>query len=139
MTACFTLLNDDYFNNLILQINSAVTPDELQSIVNQAFADIQTLESTITSQLAYLEPISALLTAPGANLTAIVTWITTFITTVLTPIYKPYITMTAQLISLATQIAKLTAAIESAQASLSINFPNISINIPAINPNFCTL
>ena len=139
MTACFEILNDDYFNNLILQIDAAITPEELQAIVNQAFADLQTLESTITSQLSYLEPIEALLTAPSANLAAIVTWITSFITEVLTPIYKPYITMTAQLAALATQIAELTAAIKSAEASLAVEFPSISITIPTINPDFCTL
>jgi len=139
MAACFQLLNVDYFNNLISEINSAMTPEQLQEIVNSAFNDISTLESTMTGQLALLAPINALLTIPATNPAAIVTWITSLITDVLTPMYQPYITMTAQIAALIVQIAELTAAIESAQLSLSTNFPDISIDIPAINPNFCTL
>lgn len=125
---CFDLLNLEYFTNLTLQINATESEIGLQVLVNTVFADLSVLESTITSQLAFLAPINVLLTPPGANFSDIINWITGMIG-VLTLMYQPFITMTAQLPALTIQIAALTAAIE-AQATLkgfSITIPTISI------------
>jgi hypothetical protein len=139
MTACFNLLNTAYFTNIINQINSAGTPEELQAIIDTAFSDIQNLESTMTGQLALLAPINILLTAPGANLTALATWISTFITSVLTPIYKPYITMTAQLAELAVEVSAVIAAAEAAAEKLKQFHIGFELKIPTISANFCTI
>jgi hypothetical protein len=130
---CFTLLNSAYFENLILQIGVCNTQAELQALTDQIMADISLLESTITSQLSFLEPVEALLVAPEANLTAIVTWISGFINDFLTPYLKPYVNMAAQLAALPVEVAALTAAIENAAARL-----NVSIIIPPITIG-CTL
>jgi hypothetical protein len=130
MPPCFPLINLQFFSNLESEINGAVSAEELQSLINRVFGEISVLESTLTSQLAFLGPIEALLTSPASNPGAIVTWITTLITDFLTPILKPVIVMTAQLAELPIQIAALTAAIESVAAS---KFPAISITIPPIS------
>jgi hypothetical protein len=140
---CFNLLNDDYFNNLISSLTAvgdAIPPNaslaelqaiaaDLQSTVDSVYGDISLLESTITSQIALLGPIAALLTAPGANPTAIVTWITSFITDFLTPYVIPFTTYASQLTALGVQVAALTAAIENLAAT---KLPGITITIPPI-------
>lgn len=128
LPSCFNLLNLDYFINLTLQIGSTEIEVDLQALTDQVFADISLLESTITSQLAFLGPLAALLTTPGANFTDIINWINGVIG-LLTMMYAPYLTMTAQLPALAIQITALTAAI-NAQAALkgfSITIPTISV------------
>lgn len=128
MTACFPLLNSQYFDNLVLSVNAAQTEAELQALVNTVYADLSLIESTITSQLAFLAPINALLTVPGANFGDIITWITGVIG-VLTQMYAPFITMTAQLAALPADIASLSAAIASAAASkgFTITIPSVSV------------
>lgn len=122
------IFNVAYFTSLIDRINTAYSCAELQAIVTESMASIQGVETAIGAQLAQLNPILALLTPPGANPTAIVTWLTTFITAFLTPYVKPIATMTAQLAQLTIQIAALTAAITSAQS----RFANCTISIPPI-------
>ena len=131
---CFPLINTDLFANLSLQINAAETPEALQNLVNEAFQQLSLIESTLTSQLAFLGPVDALITPPGANPTAIVTWITSLINDFLTPMLKPLITMAAQLAALPAEIALLTAAIESA----ALKFPGVTITIPPVTIG-CTL
>lgn len=130
---CFTLLNAAYFENLSAQISACSSGAQLQALTNQIMADISLLESTITSQLSFLQPIQALLTAPEANPAAIVTWITSFIESFLTPYLKPIANMTAQLAAFAGIVATLTTAIENAAKNLGVE-----ITIPAISIG-CTL
>lgn len=128
MSACFPLLSAVYFENLLLSIGAAQTQEELQALVDDVYGEISILESTITSQLALLAPIEALLVAPGANLTDIVDWITGMIG-VLTNMYRPFLTMTAQLTAIAGEVATLTAAVDAAAAlrGFTIAIPPISI------------
>ena len=135
MASCFTLLNTQYFNDIISQINNVEDAVSLQNLVNTVYADISLLESTMTGQLDLLAPIGALLTPP-TNPAAVITWIENLITGVLTPMYKPYLTQVAQLAALPAEIAAMTAAIESVAES---KFPTITITIPSINPKFCTI
>ena len=148
LPSCFSLLNLDYFNNILAQINAlsgSIPPNatlaeltaiaaELQSTIDDIYADISLLESTITSQIALLGPLVALLTAP-TNLGEIVTWLSSFVTDFLTPYLKPYETYAAQLIALNAQVAILTAAIEELA---STKLPGITITIPPITIG-CTL
>lgn len=126
---CFAILNPAYFENLLLSVNAAATETELQALINQVYADISLLESTITSQLAFLGPISALLSAPSASPGAIVTWITGLIDNVLTPLVKPLATYAAQLTALAAAVASLTTAIEDAASlkGFTVTIPPIAI------------
>jgi len=149
LPSCFSLLNLDYFNNILAQINAlsaSIPPNatlaeltaiaaELQSTIDSIYSDISLLESTITSQIALLGPIVALLTAPAANPAAIVTWLTSFITDFLTPYVKPYVTYAAQLTALNAQVAILTAAFEELA---STKLPGFTITIPPITIG-CTL
>lgn len=122
------IFNTQYFASLIGRVNAAYSCAELQAIVTECMGSIQGVESAIGAQLAAINPILSLLTPPGANPTAIVTWLTTFITAYLTPYVKPTVTLAAQLVQLTAQIAALTAAITSAQS----RFANCTISIPPI-------
>jgi hypothetical protein len=133
LPSCFSQLNPAFFENLIPSINTCATQAELQVLANQIMAEISLLESTLTSQVAFLEPIQALLTAPGANVTALATWIENFITGFLTPYFKPYLIMAAQLTALAAEVTTLVSAIEAAAENIGVE-----IVIPPITIG-CTL
>ena len=132
---CFPILNLEYFTNIQDQISAFEVADAaaFQDLVNEVFGQLSLLESTIQSQITFLEPINLLLTPPGIDPSAIVTWITSFINDVLTPLVKPYITATEQLAALAIAIENLTISIEAAEIRLGI-----SIEIPTISIS-CTL
>jgi hypothetical protein len=136
---CFGNVNTQWFTQLQAQINaysaslSHDVPPELQAMINEAYGDIALVQSTIQSQLAFLGPLEALLTAPEADLTKIVTWISNYITSVLTPLYAPFAKLSAQVSALEDQVSATTSAIQGL-ASLK----GWSINIPPTDP-FCTL
>jgi hypothetical protein len=123
-----TALNSEFFTDLIAQINAIDLCADLQVVVNEAFASLSAVKAAIEAEIASLDPILALLTAPGANLGAIVTWIEGLITHVLTPYTIPIATYTAQLAQLASQIAAVIAAVEAAAARIV----NCTITIPSI-------
>ena len=120
-----TLLNTEYFDNLIETANNIQTCAELQLVANEAMASLGAVKEALNDEIAKLAPILALLTAPGVNLGQVVTWITNFIDGVLRPMYEPYITYEAQLILLTAKIAELTAALNDAAARI----PHCTIHI----------
>ena len=122
------MFNTDYFSSVTNRINAATSCAELQSLVNEIWPSLQGVLDAINAQSALLQPIEALLAAPGADLTALATWIQNFITAFLTPYYKPYAILATQLSDLTAQITALTAAVASAEA----RFLNCSITIPSI-------
>jgi len=121
-------LNTTYFSNLTNSINGAQSCAELQALVTEAFASVGSVKSAITSELATVEPMLALLTINPADLPSVITFIQTLVTAYLTPILKPAVTYAAQLTALAAQITALMAAITSAEA----RFTSCSISIPSI-------
>lgn len=123
-----SLLNTSYFQSATNRINAATSCAELQAIVTETFESIQPVKTSISSELAKLQPILAMLSAPTTNPASIVTWIQSFITGFLTPLTQPSITYAAQLTALAAQIAALTAAITASQAK----FPGCAVNVPPI-------
>lgn len=131
MADCFPLINTAFFTNLIPSINAAATEEELQALVNKYSADLSQLEGTLTSQLAFMAPLLAVLTPP-TDLGELVTWAGKIIT-VFTNMYKPFVVMTAQLAALPAEIATLTAAVEAAAEGKGFH-----IDIPPIAPS-CTL
>jgi hypothetical protein len=132
MAACFGTLPTAWFTQLQARIAVVQTPEELQAIVNEAFHTIALLQSTIASQLAYVEAVEALLTAP-INPTEVITWIGNFITSFLTPYVKPLVNLAAQVTALEAEVATLTTAITTAEARLAAE-----ITIPS-TAAFCTL
>ena len=132
MAACFTLLPSGWFTQLQARISAAQSAAEVQAIVNEAFATIALLQSTIASQLSFLEPIEALLTPPTTP-TALITWVGSFITGFLTPYLKPLVNLAAQATALEAEVTTLTAAIAAAEARLAAE-----ITIPSAGA-FCTL
>ena len=120
------LINTDQFTGYINQINSINTCAQLQSVVSDLIPSLNAQASSITQQIAVLAPMIALLTAPGANLTAIANYIESFIDNYLTQQLAPYVAYQTQATALAAQIATLTAAITSAAGRI----PGCSITIP---------
>ncbi|NID15375.1 hypothetical protein [Luteibacter yeojuensis] len=119
------LLNVDYFNNLQASIDGVSSCEELQQIASDAMASIAATQDAITAELAKLQPILVLLSAPGLNPADIVSWITNFITSFLTPYTLPTVTYVAQLEELASKISSLQAAFSAA----SLKFPNCHIGL----------
>lgn len=119
-------LNAEYFANLITQINRCASCAELQTLAAEVITVLNAQLTAITAANAEFAALQALLTAPAANPTAIVTWITSLITDYLGPQLAAYAKLTAQVAALTTQIATLTSAITSAAS----NFENCSISIP---------
>lgn len=135
MTACFPTLNLTFFLNIQGQVNACETAAELQTLIDEAYAQIALLNSNIQQQLDKLTPLLALLEAPEADPAAIVTWITSLISDFLTPLINPTIVLPAQLIQVAAEVAEITALVNEVA---SAKFPGITINIPSVEP-FCTL
>lgn len=121
-------VNLDYFTGLHSRIEGCTSCAELNGVTAEAYASISGTVAAINAQIAALQPILALLTAPGANLTQIVTWIQNYITAVLTPLYKPYLVYPTQLAQISTQMAALPALISAKMAQ----FPSCSVPIPPI-------
>jgi hypothetical protein len=130
---CFQPINTEWFNAITLQLGAVTTGTELQNLVNQAFGTIGLVNSTIEGQIALLAPLNALLTAPEADPTKIVTWITSFITDFLTPYLMPYTKMALQLTDIAAQVTTLTAAAHAAASELGV-----TITIPPVAA-FCSI
>lgn len=130
MAKCFPEFNTDFFVNIQVRFNAVQTADELQTLIDEVFAQLSYLKSTIYSQMSYLEPIEDLLTAPSANLTKIVSWISDFITNFLEPIYKPYTIYAAQDVELIAQVAELTTLINTIASE---KFPDVTFTIPSVS------
>jgi hypothetical protein len=121
MTACFTLLNADYFSNLVTQINESGTEAQLQTLVTKVYGDLSMLVSTMTGQIGLLAP---LLTAP-TDLPSVITWITSLIES----FAKPSANLALSLAAITTQVATLTAAIEAVATARgwSITVPSVGV------------
>ena len=123
-----TEFNTEYYTSMTNRINSASSCSDLQSLVTEIWGSLQGVQDAINSQSALLQPIDALLTAPGANLTNVANWIQTLITSFLTPYYRPYAILAVQLTELTAQVAILTGAVQAMES----RFPGCSVNIPTI-------
>jgi hypothetical protein len=123
--------NPAYFQALTHQINSVRDCQDLQVLVDEAFASIQAQMSAIAAQLSAITPLLALL-EPPKNLLQLIGWIGNFITHFLKPYLKPYVTYALQVAELTIAIAALTEAIQNAAA----NIQTCSITVPKIDlPN----
>ena len=119
------LVNVQHFKNLTASMKGAESCEELQKLVTEAMQSIAAVEKALVDELARINEILALLTPPGANLTAIVTWITKLITNFIGPMTKPSITMAAQIAEILSAINELKSAISDIQ----LNFPSCSISV----------
>lgn len=123
-------VNLDYFTSLQKRIDGIGSCEQLKELTEEAYATITASMDGINAQIALLEPILALLTAPAADPDKIVTWITTFITSFLTPYVRPYTIYASQLTELTTKMAEIEAAISSA----ALKFPSCDVPIPSLPP-----
>lgn len=121
--------NPEIFAQLRKQIDTVSTGDQLQRITTQAMGSVNGVTAGITSQIAALQPILALLQPPTANPAQIVTWITDFIKAFLEPYTKPAVTLPIQIAQLTTEVALLTASIQAAAARLGseVEIPEVVI------------
>ncbi len=137
LPSCWPVLNLELFTNLKSQIEAAgkaESQEQIQAIVDEVYAQINTMEGAISSQLATLNPILALITAP-VNPAEVITWIGNFITDFLGPYILPIAKYEAQLVEIAVEVAAIAdtiSAIESARPEIHITipaFPNITCKL----------
>ena len=125
---CFDILNDGYFANMQDALHATGNPVQFQQLINDIFADLSLLISTITSQIEALGPIAALLQAP-TDLAAVISWINDLINSVLGPYIIAYAKLVAQVAAITQMVADIQATIESIK---DLKFPDIDIEIPSI-------
>lgn len=126
-------VNVETFAKLRKQIETVDSCEQLQDIAGDAIASVNGVISGINEQLAAIQPILALMTAPGANPAQIVTWITSFIKAFIAPYAKPAMALPIQVAALAKEVAALNAAIETAAGRIgSCTVPLPSVSIPEI-------
>jgi len=123
-------VNLDYFEGLKRSIEGCSSCEQLQEVTAETFASVSELMTSMTAQLAALQPLLALLEPPTANPAQIVTWITDFISLYLTPQVRPVLTIPVQLAAITAQMAELPALIEAKMAQ----FPSCSVPIPPLPP-----
>ncbi len=112
-------LDAAWFANLSARISGIQSCPELQDLVADAIADINAVKSAIGAELALLQPVLALIEAPGADLGKIATWISSFIGSFLTPYTRPVAIYASQLSAMEAQIASLLAAISAKAAEFT--------------------
>lgn len=123
-------INLDYFQGLQKSIEGCSSCEQLQEVTAEVFTSVTATMTSMTEQLAVLEPLMALLEGPAANPAAIVTWITSFITDYLTPQLKPVINLPIQFAAITAQMAELPAII----AAKAAQFESCSVPIPPLPP-----
>ena len=116
MTSCFQLINLEYFENIIVQINNIGTAEELQALVNQLYAQISLMESTLTAQLDLVLPLE-LLVEPPTNLSSVINFITAFQNDFIRPLMVPIVSIQAQLVAIPAQMVEVAAAITAVAES----------------------
>lgn len=90
-------INLEYFQGLEKSIQGCASCEQLQELTAETFSSLTATITTMQAQLAALQPLLALLSAPGANPAALATWITDFISGVLTPQLKPVLNLPIQI------------------------------------------
>lgn len=109
-------INTSYYTAMTTRVNAAKSCGELQALAKQLMDSLNAESGALTAQLAFLQPLEALLSAP-TDLPKLLTWVSTFINTVLRPMYAPYLTLVAQLPLREAAVAELLAAIAAKAAS----------------------
>lgn len=127
------LINTEFFTELERRAGAVQTCAELQAFTEEALGSLNASLAAINQQMALLAPILALLTAPGADPSKIVTWIKDFIAAFLTPYVKPYTTYVAQLAALAAAIAELSATLQA--RATHFDACDLSIPMPVPPPS----
>lgn len=123
--------NAQVFARLREQVDALEHCDQLAQLSGEIQAAADGVIAGINEQLAVIEPIMALLAAPGANPAQIVTWITDFISAFLKPVIKPYATLPLQLAQVAAELAQLTSALQSASGRIGCGTGSFDLPAPA--------
>lgn len=123
-------VNIEYFQGLQRSIEGCATCEQLQEVTAETFASVTATMESMTAELERLQPLLALLEAPGANLSQLATWITDFIEGYLRPQFGPALTIPVQLAAITAQMAALPAII----AAKAAQFESCSVPIPPLPP-----
>lgn len=128
-------VNMAYFDSVIARIESCGTCADIQAALDDATGSVQTQLMSLTEKLAVLQPYIALMTMPGANPAAIVTYLQDLATATIEPMLKPIVTIPLQLAAYATLPAKFMAAAEAAKDRIpSCSITARSVDVPEVPP-----
>ena len=118
------IINTDYYDNLIAQVDSALNCEDLQSAASKILESLEEQKQAILAQLDKLAPIAELTTLP-TNIGQVITWIGKLKTALIDPLYLPVVTYQAQLIIMAEKLAEVVASIEAKASEL----PSCTIDV----------
>ncbi|PTR08916.1 MULTISPECIES: hypothetical protein [unclassified Novosphingobium] len=122
-------INTAYIDRLIDRINAAKNPVDLQARVDEAFAPVAAQLAHVRELIERLAPWLALLEAPIADPTKIVSWIKDMILAQVQPQVQAYYKAVAQVAALSAKVAEL----ESAAQAAAHRFSHVPITVPEIS------
>lgn len=122
-----SIINADYYRNVIKQIESINSCSMLQEYVDEVFAEIKAEQQAILDQIASLNIYLGLLNPPK-SLSALIRWVGNFITAFIDPNVRPILILVAQLSEMVSVLSELKAAISTA----ADNIRTCSIDIPGL-------
>lgn len=120
-----SVVNADYYAELVKQIDSATSCAALQAQTNTIVASLKEQLAQAEAQLAKVQPVLALLTPPTSP-DDVIGWIQVLIDSVITPLAAPATTYTAQIAAMTVGIADVINAINAKAA----DFQNCEITPP---------
>lgn len=101
-----TLINTEYYAQVIKQIDDVTSCSQLQAATNQVVTDIQKQIDVITAQVEKIAPLAALLEAPTSP-DDVIEWIKGLIDGVIKPLVEPALTYESQLAALVLQLGQI--------------------------------
>jgi hypothetical protein len=113
-----TLINTEYYANVLKQIDEVTSCTQLQATTNQVIADIQKQIEVITAQIEKIAPIAALLEAPTSP-DEVIEWISGLIEGVIKPLVAPIVTYQSQTAALVITLGQVINKINEKAADFN--------------------
>lgn len=123
-------VNMAYFDSVMARIESCGSCADIQAALDDATGIVQAQLDSLADRMAMLQPYLALLSPPGADPGAIVSFLTDMITAQIKPMVEPLTIIPLQIAAYAQLPAKFAAAADAAKARL----PSCEITPPTVTP-----
>lgn len=120
-----SIINTSQYESMTKRIESVNSCEQLQQVSADIMASLNAETAAITAQVAKLQALADLLTAP-TNPEAVITWIKDLIDNLIAPLAKPAITYPTQT---AARVVAITDLIDAINKKAS-EFQECSITLP---------